>query len=108
MNIRPTLFERVAKVLIDAREHAVRRRIRQHLRGLSDRQLEDMGFSRVLLEQGPKAWPWRLAEEPDGGSNLAAALRASKAEPAIAPADYVLGAGGQTGYPADSDDRLAA
>ncbi len=50
MNIRPTLFERVAKVLIDAREHAVRRRIRQHLRGLSDRQLEDMGFSRVLLE----------------------------------------------------------
>ncbi len=35
---------------------------RAHLLSLDDRLLEDAGFSRELLEQGVKAWPWRSAE----------------------------------------------
>ena len=50
--------------LIEARERKARVDIRQHLRGLSDRHLEDMGFSRELLDQGPKAWPWRAPVLP--------------------------------------------
>ena len=38
-----------------------RRRSRRELLATSDRQLADMGFSRKLLEQGVKAWPWRVA-----------------------------------------------
>ena len=108
MKTRSTFVERLSKALIDAREHAVRRRVRQYLRGLTDRQLEDMGFSRALLEQGPKAWPWRVPAELDGGASLAAALRAREAERAIQPADYVRGDSGRGDYPLDSSDRLAA
>ena len=35
-----------------------RRRARRLLLSKTDRQLLDMGFSRELLEQGVKAWPW--------------------------------------------------
>lgn len=108
MKTRSTFVERLSKALIDAREHAVRRRVRQYLRGLTDRQLEDMGFSRALLEQGPKAWPWRVPAELDGGASLAAALRARKAEGAIQPADYVRSDSGRGDYPLATDDRLAA
>lgn len=108
MKTRSTFFERFSKVLIDAREHAVRRRVRQYLRGLTDRQLEDMGFSRALLEQGPKAWPWRVPAELDGGASLAAALRARKADSPKQPVDYIRRDTGRTGYPFDTDDKLAA
>ena len=33
------------------------------LRGLSDRQLRDGGFSPELLKDGVKAWPWREIPE---------------------------------------------
>ena len=108
MNTQPTFLARITTALIDAREHAVRRRIRQHLRGLSDRQLEDMGFSRALLEQGSKAWPWRESDDLHGGSNLAAAMRARRTQGAAQPADYVHGATAPVDFPIKTDDKLAA
>jgi len=41
------------------KEIAVMKQTRAYLLSLDDRLLEDAGFSRVLLEQGIKAWPWR-------------------------------------------------
>ncbi len=73
-------MKRFMNTLMEAREKAARARIRQYLRGLSDRALEDMGFSRDLLEQGPQAWPWRAPAEPLGEPNPTAAARAAKAE----------------------------
>ena len=66
--------------LIEARERKARVDIRQHLRGLSDRHLEDMGFSRDLIDQGPKAWPWRTPVEPQGAPMLATAMKGRNTE----------------------------
>ena len=41
-----------------------RKRALEFLLNSSDRVLEDAGFSRVLLEKGVQAWPWR-AEQID-------------------------------------------
>lgn len=35
---------------------------RRRLLSMSDRNLEDIGISRKLLEQGVAAWPWRESE----------------------------------------------
>ena len=53
-------------LFLEARERAVKARVRQHLLGFSDRQLEDMGFSRDQLAQGLKSWPWRATVETYG------------------------------------------
>jgi uncharacterized protein YjiS (DUF1127 family) len=53
-------------LVLEARERAVKTRVRQHLLGFSDRQLEDMGFSRDQLAQGLKSWPWRATVETYG------------------------------------------
>lgn len=37
-----------------------RSRLRQRLLRMDDRRLEDIGYSRALLEDGVRAWPWRL------------------------------------------------
>lgn len=37
-----------------------RKRACEVLRGYNDRQLEDMGFSRELLENGESHWPWKI------------------------------------------------
>lgn len=66
MNTKDTFLKSAVNALFKARERAAQRRIREHLRGLSDRHLEDMGLSRALLEQGPTAWPWRVPGELDG------------------------------------------
>jgi len=49
--------------IINSFEVAGRARTLQILRGLSDRQLDDAGLSRELLNQGLRAWPWRVVEE---------------------------------------------
>ena len=36
------------------------------LRSMPERQLEDLGFSPELLQDGVKSWPWRQVEEPTG------------------------------------------
>ena len=37
-----------------------RSRLRQRLLRMDERRLEDIGYSRGLLEDGVRAWPWRL------------------------------------------------
>jgi uncharacterized protein YjiS (DUF1127 family) len=41
-----------------------RSRLRQDLLQLDARLLKDAGFSRVLVEAGVHAWPWRTPTEP--------------------------------------------
>ena len=94
---KASFLERVMNCLIEARERKARVDIRQHLRGLSDRHLEDMGLSRELINQGPKAWPWRAPVEPHDAPMLAAAMRGRKTEGQSQPAN-------QSG----ADDKLAA
>ena len=84
-------------VLLEARERKARVDIRHHLSGLSDRHLEDMGFSRELIDQGPNAWPWRTAAEPHGGPKLAATAQGCNTNGQAQQADQI-----------SNDDKLAA
>ena len=109
MSNRTSFLRSIVDDLIEARERAVQLRIRQHLRGLSDRHLEDMGLSRELLEQGAEAWPWRAPVEPHGAPMLAAAMRGLNADGEAQPTGHDRGRPG-TGQ-ADqfvTDDKLAA
>ena len=50
-------------------------RLRIQLLGMTDRQLEDFGFSRDSLQQGISAWPWRVdgvADAISAGTSLRA------------------------------------
>jgi len=49
-------FRRVA-------EHHAKARTREQLLQMSDRQLADFGFSKIMLLEGVSAWPWRLHDE---------------------------------------------
>ena len=40
------------------------------LRSMPERQLEDLGFSPELLQEGVKRWPWRQLEEPTGTAQV--------------------------------------
>jgi len=44
-----------------------RSRVRQRLLRMDDRRLEDIGYSRALLEDGVRAWPWRLPVDSIAG-----------------------------------------
>src|SRR5215467_9099857 len=44
-----------------------RSRLRQRLLRMDDRRLEDIGYSRALLEDGVRAWPWRLPVDSVAG-----------------------------------------
>jgi uncharacterized protein YjiS (DUF1127 family) len=44
-----------------------RSRLRQNLLQLDARLLADAGFSRELVEDGVRAWPWRAPTEPASG-----------------------------------------
>lgn len=46
-----------------ARNWLRRAKLRRRLLELDTRHLEDIGYSRELLEQGVKAWPWRLVDD---------------------------------------------
>jgi hypothetical protein len=97
MTNKTNFLERVMKTLIEARERKARVDIHQHLSGLSDRHLEDMGFSRDLINQGPKAWPWHAPVEPQGAPMLAAAMQGRNTESQVQQPN-------QTG----ADEKLAA
>jgi hypothetical protein len=86
MTTNMTLLKR----FMDARERSAQKHAQQYLLGLSDLHLEDMGLSRELIKQGPKAWPWHKADEPLAASRMPAAMRdvntdsgAPSARPAI-------------------------
>ena len=109
MSNRTSFLRSILDDLIEARERSVQLRIRQHLRGLSDRHLEDMGLSRELLEQGPKAWPWRAPVQPHGAPMLAAAMRGLNSNGEAQPADHNHGRPGTAqAEQFGTDDKLAA
>ena len=105
MSNRVNIFKSIIDSLIEARERAVRRDIRQYLRGFTDRHLEDMGFSRELLEQGPRAWPWRAPVEPHGVANWA---RARNPQESAHASDQAGRVSERAGYPVNTDEQLAA
>jgi uncharacterized protein YjiS (DUF1127 family) len=57
------MFTRIKAVLKDSIRKLGQNRLRSQLLMSSDRELEDMGFSRELLLQGISAWPWRVDNE---------------------------------------------
>ena len=44
-----------------------RSRLRQRLLRMDERRLDDIGYSRALLEDGMRAWPWRLPVDSIAG-----------------------------------------
>ena len=52
-------FKKLTSSIFHALELAGRAKTLGHLEGLSDRTLEDLGFSRTLMSQGVSAWPWK-------------------------------------------------
>lgn len=105
-----TFLRRIMHALTDALERNAQQRTREYLLSLSDRHLQDMGFSRELIKQGPNAWPWRIPEEPVG--TLSAAMREHKTERKEQPADADRGQRGfeqAAGFnPPSTGDKLAA
>ncbi len=59
-------MKQVAKAIADTFikffEQSAYERVSRELLQLTDHQLEDIGFSRVKLQQGASAYPWRVAE----------------------------------------------
>jgi len=110
MSKTATFLKRMMRALTDALERNGQQRTREYLLGLSDRHLEDMGFSRELIKQGPNAWPWRIPEEPAG--TLSAAMRQHKTDGIERPVDFDRGGHGieqATGFNRPvADDKLAA
>lgn len=78
MSTEASFLQRIMQSLSRAFERSAQARTRRYLLGQSDRALADMGFSRELLEQGAKAWPWRLTDDTQGEFRLAAATAQDK------------------------------
>ena len=63
-------------------ENMAKARVNSVLLGMDRARLAEMGFSYRLLEQGPKAWPWRESNQ-DGAPQADATSRpAARIEPA--------------------------
>lgn len=56
------IFTTIKNKIIEAQKLAGYSRARKQLLELSDRQLDDLGFSRALLKRGVSAYPWREEE----------------------------------------------
>jgi uncharacterized protein YjiS (DUF1127 family) len=56
------IFTKIKNKIIEAQKIAGYSRTAKELLKLSDRQLEDIGFSRALLMRGVSAYPWREQE----------------------------------------------
>ncbi len=56
------IYTTIKNKIIEAQKEAGYSRARKQLLELSDRQLDDLGFSRDLLMRGISAYPWREEE----------------------------------------------
>ena len=54
-----TLFPAILYLYRGVARYLERTRLHHELVGLSNRQLDDMGYSRDLLDRGVNGWPWR-------------------------------------------------
>jgi uncharacterized protein YjiS (DUF1127 family) len=86
-----TLLTRIMQVLTNALERNAQQRTREYFLGLSDRHLDDIGLSRELLKQGPKAWPWRKLDEPLAALGIPAVIREVNTDSGAQPADFDRG-----------------
>lgn len=75
-----TIFNTVRQSVHNALVRSGRARARTELLRLSERTLQDAGFSRALLESGVDAWPWRIADDRVMLAEHTAARRARAAE----------------------------
>ncbi len=69
------IINNLKEAFVSAAMYNSKSRLRQQLLGMSDRQLEDFGFSRDLIIEGVSAWPWRMDSVADAiaaGTNLKA------------------------------------
>ena len=69
------IINNLKEAFVSAAMYNSKSRLRQQLLGMSDRQLEDFGFSRELIIEGVSAWPWRMDSVADAiaaGTNLKA------------------------------------
>ncbi len=54
---------KITQKFIEIFENHARRQTLTQLQAMSNRQLEDCGFSAELVQDGMKGWPWRLPQE---------------------------------------------
>jgi len=59
------IFKSLKEAFVAAATKSSHSRIRHQLLSMSDRQLEDYGFSRELLLKGIDTWPWRADSVAD-------------------------------------------
>jgi uncharacterized protein YjiS (DUF1127 family) len=72
-------FKNLKNTLSSAIESYGRHKTLNYLNTLSDRTLDDLGFSRALLSQGVEGWPWRTEEfrSPTSKAQDASAIEAA-------------------------------
>jgi uncharacterized protein YjiS (DUF1127 family) len=91
-NMKTTnVLKRIMQVLTNALERSGQQRSREYLLGLSDGHLDDIGLSRELLKQGPKAWPWRKLDEPLAALGISTVIREVNTDSGAQPADLDRG-----------------
>ena len=56
-------LQNLLKSITHSLEIAGRARTLTHSQTLSDRTLDDLGFSRALMSQGVSAWPWKYTQD---------------------------------------------
>ena len=76
------IFNNLKEVFVKVSMHNSKSRLRQQLLGMSDRQLQDFGFSREMLIEGVSAWPWRIDTVADA---VAAGTDLTKEGISVAP-----------------------
>lgn len=74
-----SIFNNIKEAFVKVSVRNGKARARQELLRMSDRQLEDFGFSKALLLDGVSAWPWRT--ETDSGNALNAVVATAAAKP---------------------------
>jgi len=84
------IINNIKEAFVNAAVHNGKSRLRNQLLSMSDRQLEDYGFSKTLLAEGVSAWPWRVDSVADavaaGASLRAQGINDSPAVTQVVPA----------------------
>ncbi|MFK7858290.1 MAG: hypothetical protein AB8B64_05710 [Granulosicoccus sp.] len=67
-----SIFSKIVTIIRRALEYRGRAHAHQQMLRMSDRQLADFGYSRVLLLEGVSAWPWRVQDDTEQANDLRA------------------------------------
>ena len=74
-------IDRIGNALQRFFENMAKARVNSVLLGMDRERLADMGYSYELLQQGPKAWPWREPTQ-DGAAQHETTTRTAAESPA--------------------------